>query len=40
MDIKVKLKINLLGKTVLLIGTGAITELHTLVPAIVAIKKK
>jgi len=40
MDIKIKLKISLLGKAVMLVGTGAATELHTLILAIVAIRKK
>jgi len=40
MDIKVKLKISSLGKVVTLVGTGAATELHALMPAIIAIKKE
>ena len=40
MDVKVKLKISLLGKAVILAGTGIATELYTLVLAIVAIREE
>ena len=40
MDVKVKLKVSSLGKAVTLVGTGIATELHTLMPAIIAIRKK
>jgi len=40
MDMKVKLKISLLGKVDILVGTGAAMELHALMPAMVAIRKE
>jgi len=40
MDVKIKLKISLLGKVVMLVGTGAAIKLHALMPAIVAIRKE
>ena len=40
MDVKVKPKVNLLGKAVMLADTGIATELYTLVPATIAIRKK
>jgi len=38
MDVKVILKISLLGKLVRLAGIGIAIELHTPVPAIVAVR--
>ena len=40
MDIKVELKVSLLGKVVILVGTGLTIELYTLVLARVAVRKE
>ena len=40
MDVKVKPKISLLGKLVMLVGMGITMELHTPVPAMVAVREE
>ena len=40
MDVKVKLKVSLLGKVVILVDTGLATELYILVLARVTVRKE
>ena len=40
MDVKIELKVSLLGKVVILVGTGIAIKLYTLVLAKVAVRKE